>query len=100
LTQIKTTDISVLNERIHLYRHLTYTAIPASERKNEYHRRVSPIVRIGGRSRAIHIPIIKAINTAEPAADATTAVQRRLLRNASTAPATQHITAMAAYHIN
>ena len=29
--------------------------IPANGRKNEYHRRVSPIVRIGGRSKEIHM---------------------------------------------
>lgn len=33
--------------------------IPANGRKNEYHKRVSPIVRIGGRSKEIHMPTMK-----------------------------------------
>lgn len=34
--------------------------------KKEYHRRVSPIVRNGGRSRDIHRPRINAKNTPNP----------------------------------
>ncbi|EXY14897.1 hypothetical protein M083_0390 [Bacteroides fragilis str. 3986 T(B)9] len=41
--------------------------IPAKGKKKEYHKRVSPIVRIGGRSREIHIPRMKAKKTANPA---------------------------------
>ena len=40
-----------LKLRIHLYFQRTYVIKPANGRKKEYHRRVSPIVRIGGRSR-------------------------------------------------
>ena len=35
--------------------------MPANGRKNEYQRRVSPIVRSGGRSKEIHIIRIKQI---------------------------------------
>lgn len=41
--------------------------IPATGRKNEYHKRVSPIVRSGGRSNDIHMPTMKAMNIASPA---------------------------------
>ena len=41
--------------------------MPATGRKKEYHRRVSPIVRNGGRSSEIHIPRMKAKKTAMPA---------------------------------
>ena len=40
--------------------------IPANGRKNEYHKRVSPIVRIGGRSKEIHMPTMKLKKTAKP----------------------------------
>jgi hypothetical protein len=40
--------------------------MPATGRKNEYHRRVSPIVCSGGRSKDIHIPRMKAKKTAMP----------------------------------
>ena len=40
--------------------------MPANGRKNEYHRRVSPIVLNGGRSNEIHIIEIKLKNTASP----------------------------------
>ena len=40
-------------------------------KKNEYHRRVSPIVRSGGRSKEIHNPTMKAKNTTKPAIVAT-----------------------------
>ena len=41
--------------------------IPATGRKKDYHRRVSPIVRNGGRSSDTHIPTMKAIKIARPA---------------------------------
>ena len=41
--------------------------------KKEYHRRVSPIVRIGGLSRATHIAIMKLKNTRVPAINETRA---------------------------
>ena len=59
LTQMNTRAIIVLNESIHLYLHLLYTIIPATGMKNEYQRRVSPIVLSGGLSREIHIPSMK-----------------------------------------
>ena len=40
--------------------------MPASGRKNEYHSRVSPMVRNGGRSNEIHIAAMKAKNTSRP----------------------------------
>jgi hypothetical protein len=58
---------TVENERIHLYLHLRYVKRPAKIAKNEYHRRVSPIVLKGGRSRLIHRP---AMNEASTASDA------------------------------
>jgi hypothetical protein len=97
--QINTTDISVLNESIHLYRHLTYTTIPASDRKNEYHKRVSPIVRSGGRSSESHIPTMKAKNIAEPMDDTAVVGFTPLPCRAITAPITQQSVAAAANHI-
>ena len=41
--------------------------IPANGRKKLYHKRVSPIVRKGGRSNDIHIPKINEKNTSKPA---------------------------------
>ena len=55
-----------LKLRIHLYFQRTYVIKPANGRKKEYHRRVSPIVRIGGRSREIHIPKIKLKKMTSP----------------------------------
>ena len=55
-----------LKLRIHLYFQRTYVIKPANGRKKEYHRRVSPIVRIGGRSREIHIPRIKLKKMSQP----------------------------------
>ena len=40
--------------------------MPASGKKKEYQRRVSPIVRNGGRSNEIHIIRIKLKNTTRP----------------------------------
>ena len=46
--------------------------------KNEYHSLVSPIVLIGGRSREIHKPTMKAVNTAKaPKAIASASERRR-----------------------
>ena len=56
----------VENDRIHLYFHLEYTISPTKGRKNEYHRRVSPIVRRGGRSKDIHMERINEKNTNRP----------------------------------
>ncbi len=48
--QINTKERMQLKLRIHLYFQRTYVINPANGRKKEYHNRVSPIVRIGGRS--------------------------------------------------
>ena len=55
-----------LKLRIHLYFQRIYVINPANGRKKEYHKRVSPIVRIGGRSKETHMPRIKQKNTANP----------------------------------
>ena len=47
---------TVENESIHLYFQRTYVNNPATKAKNEYHRRVSPIVFKGGRSRLSQSP--------------------------------------------
>ena len=64
--QIKTNESIKLKLSIHLYFQRLYVLIPAYGKKNEYHERVSPIVRIGGRSREIHIATIKLKKTAKP----------------------------------
>ena len=48
--------------------------IPASGRKKLYHKRVSPIVRKGGRSSEIHIRTMNAKNTSRPQPVVTKAV--------------------------
>ena len=96
--QTKTIDMTLLKDSIHLYLQRAYTATPATERKNEYHRRVSPIVRMGGRSSDTHIPMMKARNTAEPQSDTATAPHGRRALYAATAPAIQHAAATAPYH--
>ena len=53
-----------LKLRIHLYFQRMYVINPANGRKN--HSRVSPMVRIGGRSNEIHIPIMKLKKIANP----------------------------------
>ena len=63
---MNTSDRMVEKVRIHLYFQREYTISPASGRKNEYHRRVSPIVLSGGRSSEIHIATIKLKNTNSP----------------------------------
>ena len=47
-------DKIVLKLKIHLYFHLIYVMSPANGKKNEYHSRVSPIVRKGGRTSESH----------------------------------------------
>jgi len=56
---MKTKDMTVVRERIHLYLQRMYVTRPARVRKREYHRRVSPMVTRGGRSREIQNPVIK-----------------------------------------
>ena len=64
--QINTKERMQLKLRIHLYFQRTYVINPANGRKKEYHNRVSPIVRIGGRSNEIHMPSIKLKKIASP----------------------------------
>ena len=67
-----------------------------SERKNEYHSRVSPIVLSGGRCRLTHIPTMKIKNISEPSVVAIIALFL-LLRKAKKAPPAQHAAAVPAY---
>ena len=55
-----------LKLRIHLYFQRMYVINPAYGSKKEYHSRVSPMVRIGGRSNEINIPIMKLKKIANP----------------------------------
>jgi hypothetical protein len=73
--------------------------MPMMERKNEYQSRVSPIVRIGGRSNSIHMPMMKRKKTAEPKLEHAKAPFRRFLKDKK-APATQHTTDAKAYMTN
>ena len=66
--------------------------IPAKGKKNEYQRRVSPIVRKGGRSSDTHIDRINAKNTNRPAMVETVA-RRDLERHADHAPKAHNSTA-------
>ena len=65
---------------------------PANGRKNEYQRRVSPIVRSGGRSSDIHIEIMKPKNTNNPMMVDVKA-RAALLRQAAQAPVAHSNTA-------
>lgn len=79
---MKTVARTVEKDRIHLKRHLIYVNKPAKRAKNEYHRRVSPIVLSGGLSRPIHISMMNAaIDASEAEAEETAAVLRRLYRD-------------------
>ena len=60
--------------------------IHANGRKNEYHKRVSPIVRIGGRSKEIHMPTMKLKKTAKPRQVKVYTTTGRLPRHAAKAP--------------
>ena len=69
--------------------------MPASGRKNEYQRRVSPMVRRGGRSRLIHMATMKLKNTSRPTVVSAKAA-RDLLFHAAQAPRIHRRTAGAA----
>ena len=69
------------------------------ERKKEYHRRVSPMVRKGGRSKLIHIPTINTKKIAEPIPDKLKAPVRYPLK-AKNAPIIQHTPELNAYMSN
>ena len=62
------------------------------ERKSEYQRRVSPIVRIGGRPNEIHMLMMKTKKMAVPIAERITAVPGRLPLKAKNIPHSQKIT--------
>ena len=66
------------------------------DKKKEYQRRVSPIVRIGGRSKLNHKPMINAMNTADPKPE-TPMAQFLFNRKASQAPMNQQAPAHKAY---
>ena len=96
---------TVENERIQRYRHRRYVNRPAASAKNEYQRRVSPIVLNGGLSRLSHKPAMKTERTSKAEDDNTTAAVRQLrflpettglssfTRNETTAPAAERSTA-------
>ena len=71
---------------------------PAKGRKNEYQRRVSPIVRNGGRSNETHIIRIKLKNTARPMMVDVLAITD-FSRHAAQAPTVQSTTATIAKYI-
>ena len=75
-----------LKLRIHLYFQRMYVINPANGRKKEYHRRVSPIVRIGGRSKEIHIPTMKLKKTTSPRQVKVYTTAGRFPRHAAKAP--------------
>jgi hypothetical protein len=72
--------------------------MPANGKKKLYHRRVSPIVRKGGRSNDTHMPKMNEKNTSKPAIVAAYATFD-LSFQAAQAPITQKITAPNANHI-
>lgn len=67
-----------------------------SERKNEYHNLVSPIVRSGGRCILTHIPAMKMRKIIEPMSDVVIA-PFLWLRKAKIVPPTQQVAAAVAY---
>ena len=80
---MKTVESSAEKPSTHLKRHLAYVATPATSRNSEYQRRVSPIVRIGGRSSESHNNATKADSTTTESPDVMRAEVRRL-QSAST----------------
>ena len=89
LIQINTNDRIKLKLSIHLYLQRLYVISPANGRKKEYHRRVSPIVRIGGRSSEIHIPTMKQKKMASPIRVSPPTITGFLPRQAAKAPKPQ-----------
>lgn len=67
-----------------------------SDRKNEYHNLVSPIVRSGGRCMLTHIPAMKMRKIIEPMSEVAIA-PFLWLRKAKIVPLTQHAAAAVAY---
>lgn len=67
-----------------------------SDRKNEYHNLVSPIVRSGGRCMLTHIPAMKMRKIVEPKSEVAIA-PFLWLRKAKIVPLTQHAAAAVAY---
>ena len=72
--------------------------MPANGRKNEYQRRVSPIVRSGGRSRLTHMATMKLKKSSRPTAVSREA-DRDLPFHAVQAPAIQRSTEGAAKYM-
>ena len=96
---MKTVARTVEKDRIHLYLHLIYVNSPETKAKNEYHRRVSPIVRKGGLPRLVHNSTMNEARTrsdADPHADAI----RRLSHRAISAPAADNTAAEIPNHMN
>ena len=91
-TMIKTAERMVLNDKIHRYPHRWYVINPATGRKKEYHSRVSPMVRNGGRSSDIHKPRINTKNTPSPNTVRRVGNSFLLLRNANTEATAQRMT--------
>ena len=67
-----------------------------SDRKNEYHNLVSPIVRSGGRCMLTHIPAMKMRKIIEPMSEVAI-VPFLWLRKANIVPPTQQAAAAVAY---
>jgi hypothetical protein len=57
---VKTADKTAVKANNQEYFQRLKASNPAADRKNEYQRRVSPMVRMGGLSSLSHRPIIKA----------------------------------------
>ena len=88
LITTNTVDNKVENDNIQRYFHRIYVRSQAIPMKNEYHKRVSPIVRKGGRCRYSHNPAIKMPNTIITAMVKPTAILLLVEeRSANTAPA-------------
>ena len=64
LITMNTVAISVEKESIQRNLQRKYVKSPAKSIKSEYHRRVSPMVRNGGRSRVIHSEAMKSTKRA------------------------------------
>jgi hypothetical protein len=92
---MNTVDRSVEKLRTHLKRHRAYVATPAKSRNSEYHKRVSPIVRIGGRSNVSHNIATKAESITTERDDATRAALRLLKRASTDATTAARAVAMA-----
>ena len=98
---INTVARSVEKESIHRNCQRAKVKSPAISRNSEYHKRVSPMVRSGGRSRVIHSVAIKStkMRIAVPL-QAIAMPLRSLLRSAVTAEVSDSTKTAAATHGN